>query len=124
MNIQDVGIGGAIAVAVTAFGKWVLVQTSSKEKIRLRELDIEEAGRKYANAVMQEYKEKQDQILVEIHENRLEIEQLKQLVIRLKSYITSIVTIAESNIKDNSMKDVITKLHKESQEIEVSFKNK
>ena len=55
MNLQDAGAGGFIVAVIAGGWKWLNQNTQSKEKIKLRELDIEAKGRQFATAAFIEF---------------------------------------------------------------------
>lgn len=127
MSLQDAGAGGLVVALIAGGWKWLNQSTQSKERIRLRELDIEAKGRQFATAAFLEYKEKIEKELIALKvekialeksnlQNELVIQKLKQIIVRLDGFITSMAHIVENNLKDDSLKKIVLEIHQQAKE--------
>lgn len=117
MNLQDAGVGGLAVAIIAGCWKWLSENTQSKEKIRLRQLDIEAKSKEVVNAVMLEYQQKQNEILKKLNSQSLEIGELKQVVATLATYFKAVVEIAENNIENTQIRAVVKGMHAEADKI-------
>lgn len=127
MDLTDASIGAGLTAIIAGAVKWFQTNSRSKEKIKLRELDIEEKGRAFAIAAFNEYKEKAEAEFKELNKKKVELEtqsnqkeliivKLKQIIIRLDGLIDSMARIVENNLKDDSLKQVVKDIHTQAKE--------
>jgi hypothetical protein len=117
-----------IIMGAKSLWQYLTEKNKSKEKVDLKKLDIEQAGRDYTQAVFKEYQEKVESFKTEIIEDVHTLKQqnavLIQKIDRLFGYITAMYNIAKKNISDPKLVEIVDDLHEQAQQINTNTQNK
>lgn len=132
MTTSNYILSGIIAILTgSKLWKWAELWVKGKNAKDLKKLEIEEASKRYAAAVFQEYQEKYDatckeiskfkeDITEEVHTLKNQNSILVQKVDQLLRYITAMYKIAKNNITDPKLVEVVDELHNQAQNIKTS----